>query len=45
MRALLHSQQDKFAQLFSYAAQRTDNTKPGADFVDDAIRIERWGKG
>ncbi|KIY91972.1 hypothetical protein MNEG_15991 [Monoraphidium neglectum] len=34
--------QDKFAQLFSYAAQRTDNTKPGADFVDDAIRIERY---
>ncbi|KAI8473932.1 MAG: concanavalin A-like lectin/glucanase [Monoraphidium minutum] len=33
--------QDKFAQLFSYAALKTDSSV-GTDFDDDAIRIERY---
>lgn len=34
--------QQKFAQIFSYAAQHATDVQGGPDFMDDAIRIERW---
>jgi hypothetical protein len=37
--------QEKFAQLFSYASQHATDVQGGADFMDDAIRIERWVGG
>ncbi|KAI8469144.1 MAG: concanavalin A-like lectin/glucanase domain-containing protein [Monoraphidium minutum] len=33
---------DVYSQLFSYAARRADDPSSGPDFVDDAIRIERY---
>jgi hypothetical protein len=38
---LLSSVQQKFSQLFSYAAQHASDVDGGPDFMDDAIRIER----
>ncbi|WIA11894.1 hypothetical protein OEZ85_011978 [Tetradesmus obliquus] len=34
--------QEKFAQIFSYAAQHATDVDGGPDFMDDAIRIERY---
>jgi hypothetical protein len=34
--------QDKFSQLFSYAALHSSDVESTPDFMDDAIRIERY---
>jgi hypothetical protein len=34
--------QEKFSQIFSYAAQHAADVHDGPDFMDDAIRIERY---
>eukprot|EP00879_Flechtneria_rotunda_P000467 GHRR01000568.1.p1 GENE.GHRR01000568.1~~GHRR01000568.1.p1 ORF type:complete len:1094 (+),score=373.48 GHRR01000568.1:402-3284(+) len=34
--------QEKFAEVFSYAAQHAQDLEGGPDFMDDAIRIERY---
>lgn len=34
--------QEKYAQIFSYASQHAQDVQGGPDFMDDAIRVERY---